>query len=129
MNVEELQPPTDDPDQLDLLRDQIDVIDQQIVALVSARTALALAIGAEKERRGIPIFVPGRETEVVENYMQAVPEGGPMSTGDAVILGETVMRIGRRVQNVQRQQAARAAESMREELAALAEQAVPQPGA
>lgn len=129
MTGEELPPPTEAPDRLALLRDQIDVIDPQIVALVAERTALTLAVGAEKERRGITTMVPGRHTEVIENYMEALPEGGPMTRGDAVELGETVMRISRRAQDEQRRQSELAADQERAELAGLAEQAaVPQPG-
>ena len=128
MAAEELrpiEPVADTPDQLDLLRGQVDGLDEQIVALVSERTALTLAIGAEKERRGITTMVPGRHTEVIGRYMGAVPEDSPMVPGDAVELGETVMRISRRAQDVQRGAAALAAEQTRSELAGLAEQAVP----
>lgn len=46
-------------------RDQIDGIDQQLVALLCKRAWLARAIGDEKQALGLPIFERSREAAVL----------------------------------------------------------------
>ena len=48
-------------------RDEIDQIDQKILHLVNLRAECAIQIGLIKKKAGLPIFVPEREQEVVDN--------------------------------------------------------------
>lgn len=51
---------------LSKLRKEIDRIDREIVRLLNKRTQHALDIGRIKSAEQIPVFVPARETRVVE---------------------------------------------------------------
>ncbi|MCL4459566.1 MAG: prephenate dehydratase [Chloroflexi bacterium] len=62
---------------LDELRQRIDDIDQQIVALLNARAELSLQIGAVKSDNEVNIYVPERERRVYDNVFQA--NQGPLS--------------------------------------------------
>lgn len=48
------------------VRRHIDQIDRQIVRLLARRQALSLEIGTVKESRGLPVHIPGRESELLE---------------------------------------------------------------
>ncbi len=50
---------------LDELRLQIDAIDQQLVELLVARSRVTAAIGAYKRERGLALYVPERESELL----------------------------------------------------------------
>jgi len=52
---------------LNNLRIQIDLIDGQIVALLSERLDIAKNVAAYKKARGLEIFQPAREAEVIKN--------------------------------------------------------------
>jgi chorismate mutase len=49
---------------IDELRARIDVIDEQLVALLNTRAACAIEIGRLKRELGLPIYQPERETAV-----------------------------------------------------------------
>lgn len=50
---------------IDELRQQIDSIDQQLVELLVARSRVTAAIGAFKRERGLALYVPERESELL----------------------------------------------------------------
>jgi chorismate mutase len=58
------------------LRDRIDAIDKEVLALLNERMQCAHIIGAIKKRLGMPIYVPSREEEVLRNVTGANP--GPL---------------------------------------------------
>jgi chorismate mutase len=69
---------------IDELRARIDVIDEQLVALLNARSACAIEIGRLKRKKGLPIYQPDRETAVVRRVRQVTTDlGGPL-TEDAI---------------------------------------------
>ena len=61
---------------LDQLRLRLDVIDGQILALLSERAGAVLDIGDYKRRHGLPIHVPERENNVVKRLQTDNP--GPL---------------------------------------------------
>jgi chorismate mutase-like protein len=63
------------------IRDRIDAIDRLILVLFNERAVCANEIGRIKKQIGIPIYVPERELEVLENVTSA--NAGPL-TDDAV---------------------------------------------
>ena len=69
---------------IDDLRARIDVIDEQLVALLNTRAACAVEIGRIKKAQGIQVYQPDRETAVVR-HVRAMTErlGGPL-TGEAI---------------------------------------------
>lgn len=76
-------PPTEAPTEADLipLRDRIDALDRAILAMLNERAHCANLIGAVKKKIGLPIYMPGREQEVLDNVTGA--NTGPLAN-DAV---------------------------------------------
>jgi chorismate mutase len=69
---------------IDELRGRIDVIDEQLVALLNTRAACAIEIGRWKRERGMPMYQPNRETAVVRHVRAVTTSlGGPL-TEDAI---------------------------------------------
>lgn len=73
---------------LDALRGEIDAVTDEIVRLLNRRLEIALAIGAEKRDRGLPLFDPAREAAQLARLVAANP--GPLT-------GEDLERIFRQV--------------------------------
>ena len=54
------------------IRDQIDQIDKEIAHLFCQRMYCSAAIGAYKSEHGLPVYVPQRETEILERLSKDV---------------------------------------------------------
>ena len=80
------------------LRDRIDAIDRQLVALLGERAACALAIGRLKELAGLPIYQPSRESEVLRNVR--VANQGPLDDEAMVRLFERIIDEARRLERL-----------------------------
>lgn len=52
-------------EELNALRDKIDEVDRQLIALLAARLALVGEVGEVKSRHGLPIYVPAREASML----------------------------------------------------------------
>lgn len=52
-------------DELQVLRDQIDEVDQQLVELFARRLKLVAGVGEVKSRQGVPIYAPEREAAML----------------------------------------------------------------
>ena len=83
---------------IDDLRRRIDEIDAQLVALLNARAACALAIGQEKRAAGLEIYQPEREAEVL-GHVQAINQG-PLDNGAVKRLFERVIDEARRLERL-----------------------------
>jgi chorismate mutase len=82
---------------IDELRRRIDVIDEQLVALLNTRAACAIEIGRLKRERGLPMYQPDRETAVVRHVRAITTDlGGPLSE-------EAVKRLFERIIDEARQ--------------------------
>lgn len=75
MTEEDQTGPDDQP--LDQLRQQIDVVDRELVDLINRRAALVVKIGELKRNQGIPIYAPHRESEVLDKIRRL--NAGPIS--------------------------------------------------
>ena len=53
------------PDELSVLRQQIDEIDSQLVELLAKRAKITAMVGKYKSQVGLPIYVPEREAELI----------------------------------------------------------------
>jgi len=62
---------------IDDWRRRIDKIDQKLVLLLNERAQCALEIGHEKEKKGLPIYQPEREVEILAKVEASNP--GPLS--------------------------------------------------
>jgi chorismate mutase len=81
---------------IDDLRQRIDAIDAQLVALLNERSACALAIGVLKEQQGLPIYQPAREAEVLA-HVRAV-SSGPLSSEALTRVFERIIDEARRLE-------------------------------
>ena len=65
-------------DELAVLRDQIDEVDQQLVALFARRLKLVAGVGEVKSRQGVPIYAPDREAAMLaKRRAEAEAQGVP----------------------------------------------------
>ena len=64
---------------LQALRDHIDAVDRDLLALLNRRAALALEVGELKKRDGAAVFRPEREAQVIDGLKQV--NGGPLQSG------------------------------------------------
>jgi chorismate mutase len=83
---------------IDELRERIDALDRQLVALLSERAACALAVGRLKEQAGLPIYQPVREAEVLANVRQA--NAGPLDNEAMTRLFERIIDEARRLERL-----------------------------
>jgi chorismate mutase len=67
--------------EIDWLREKIDQLDAQILELINKRAELALAIGEVKKSKGLPVFSPEREEELLSRVRER--NNGPLKD-DAV---------------------------------------------
>jgi 3-deoxy-7-phosphoheptulonate synthase len=85
------------------LRTTIDLIDRQIVRLLSDRQDLALEIGKVKAEQGLPIYIPDRESELLEIIEEEAVRLG-LDTGHVRALFQLVLAESRRLQQLLRSQ-------------------------
>ncbi len=85
-------------DDINALRERIDALDEQIVALLNERAGCALEIGRQKERAGLPIYQPAREAEVLQ-HVRAVNKG-PLDQPAMTRLFERIIDEARRLERL-----------------------------
>ena len=78
------------------LRGQIDVIDDQLVDLFVQRMAVSAAIADYKKERNLPIYVPARERE---KLMDVTGKAGPEMEFYIQSLYEKIFELSRHFQN------------------------------
>ena len=83
---------------IDDLRQRIDWIDEQLVRLLNARAECALQLGHLKKARGMDIYQPTREQEVLGNVQRL--NTGPLDDGAIRRLFERVIDEARRLERV-----------------------------
>jgi 3-deoxy-7-phosphoheptulonate synthase/chorismate mutase-like protein len=83
------------------LRHHIDHIDRQIVRLLSRRQDLALEIGKAKANRGMPIYMPDREAELLKVIEEEAARSG-IEPGHVRALFQLVLAESRRLQQMMR---------------------------
>ncbi|NAW66333.1 bifunctional chorismate mutase/prephenate dehydrogenase [Photobacterium halotolerans] len=62
--------------ELSTLRDQIDEVDKQMVALLARRLALVEEVGHVKSQHGLPIYAPDREAAMLASRRQEAADQG-----------------------------------------------------
>ncbi|CAN5762310.1 chorismate mutase [soil metagenome] len=83
---------------IDELRQRIDEIDTELVALLNSRAACALAIGRAKKAAGLDLYQPLREADVL-SHVQRI-NGGPLDNGAIRRLFERVIDEARRLERL-----------------------------
>ncbi len=91
-SVSMAEPKATEPD-LPALRQQIDAVDQELLALLNRRAGLALAVGEIKKREGSVVFRPEREAQVIERLKATNP--GPLRTGSVAPIWREIMSASR----------------------------------
>jgi chorismate mutase/prephenate dehydratase len=79
--------PPDEP--LQALRERIDALDRELLALLNRRAALALEVGELKKRQGSVVFRPEREAQVIDGLKAANP--GPLRTESVAPIWREIM--------------------------------------
>jgi chorismate mutase len=85
-------------DAMEELRDRIDAIDRKLVRLLNERAGCAIALGRVKKRRGLPIYQPAREEEVLGNVQRS--SGGPLQPEALRRLFERIIDESRRIERI-----------------------------
>ena len=92
-----LRPPEEGLDIEDWRR-EIDKIDEQLVELLNRRSVCAIELGRIKRRLGMPIYVPSRESEVIEHVTRE--NRGPLGADAIKSLFERIIDESRRVERI-----------------------------
>lgn len=66
---------------LDELRERLDILDEQVIALLSERAKVVTKVADFKRHHNLPIYMPDREASLIERLRLLNP--GPLSS-DAV---------------------------------------------
>ena len=82
------------------LRAQIDSLDQDLLALLNRRAALALEVGAVKHREGSAVFRPDREAQVIARLSEGNP--GPLKAEGVGAIWREIMSACRALEALQR---------------------------
>ena len=82
--------------QIAKLRDKIDEIDRKMVQLINQRAVYADQIGDIKRKLGLPVYVPEREEQVIENVKKNNP--GPLSAEAIARIYERIIDESRRLE-------------------------------
>ncbi|HKB08123.1 MAG TPA: chorismate mutase [Candidatus Polarisedimenticolia bacterium] len=85
-------------DAIEELRLRIDAIDRTMVRLLNERAGCAIALGRVKKERGLPIYQPAREEEVLSNVRRA--SGGPLDSEALRRLFERIIDESRRIERI-----------------------------
>ena len=79
-------------------RDEIDRVDQELVELLNRRAHCAIEIGRIKRERGLPIYLPEREREVVAHVVKI--NAGPLDAEAVRRLFERIIDESRSLERV-----------------------------
>ena len=82
---------------LSALRQQIDTVDRELLALLNRRAGLALAVGEVKKRDGSPVFRPEREAQVIDGLKAA--NTGPLPSDCVAPIWREIMSASRALES------------------------------
>lgn len=111
-------------DTLDELRQQIDLIDNDLLPLLCRRMDLSGRVAAYKEAHGLPVYHPGREQQILARVKTACAQAGAdrADYGDAAALVySTIMDASRALQH----RALSAGQTLRDAILAARSAAIP----
>lgn len=86
-----------DRTRLDDLRDEINVVDEEIVRLFEKRMAISKAVGDYKKANNMPVFVASREAEVIRSRQSWLSDKKLESSVEELF--ECIMGLSRSLQN------------------------------
>ncbi len=77
-------------------RKKVDELDRKLAALLNERAAAVVEIGRLKRNRGLPIYEPDREREVIANVHHS--SSGPLVERDLSQIYERIIDVMRSIQ-------------------------------
>jgi chorismate mutase len=86
-------------------RRRIDEIDQKLLTLLNERAHCAVEIGREKHAKGLPVYQPERENEILANVERANP--GPLADTAIRRLFERIIDEARSLERAAQQEDAK----------------------
>ena len=92
-------PATPNP-QLLALRDRIDAVDRELLALLNRRAQLALEVGELKKQEGSAVFRPEREAQVIDGLKSV--NAGPLHTASVAPIWREIMSACRALETPMR---------------------------
>ncbi|HEY1609653.1 MAG TPA: chorismate mutase, partial [Paraburkholderia sp.] len=81
------------------LRDRIDALDAQLIALLNQRAAVALEVGEVKKHYNAPVFRPEREMQVIARLQQM--SEGPLENAHIAAIWREIMAASRALEKTQ----------------------------
>ena len=91
--MSEAMPDAANPAELLLLRERIDALDRDLLALLNRRMKLAVEVGELKKRDGSPVFRPEREAQVIDGLKAGNP--GPLKNDSVAPIWREIMSASR----------------------------------
>ena len=82
------------------LRERIDAVDRELLALLNRRAALALEVGEIKRHEGSPVFRPEREAQVIDTLQRGNP--GPLRNDSIAPVWREIMSACRSLESPSR---------------------------
>jgi len=79
------------------LRQKIDAVDRELLALLNRRAGLALEVGELKKHQGSPVFRPEREAQVIDGLKAANP--GPLKSESVAPIWREIMSASRALES------------------------------
>jgi chorismate mutase len=79
-------------------RQQMDALDERLVDLLNRRSACAIEIGRIKHERGLPVYSPEREAQVLDHVARV--NGGPLESEAVRRLFERIIDEARRLERI-----------------------------
>jgi chorismate mutase / prephenate dehydratase len=79
------------------LRDEIDALDRELLALLNRRAGLALEVGELKKAEGSPVFRPEREAQVIDKLKSL--NGGPLRPDSVAPIWREIMSACRSLES------------------------------
>ncbi len=79
-------------------RDEIDRIDEHLIDLLNRRSKCAIEIGRIKRERDLPVYLPARETEVINHVI--AHNSGPLGPDAVRRLFERIIDESRHIERV-----------------------------
>jgi chorismate mutase len=79
-------------------REEIDKIDEQLIALLNQRSQCAIEIGRIKRELGLPVYSPSREAEVISHVIAL--SAGPLEPDAVRRVFERIIDESRRVERL-----------------------------